>query len=163
MEYRIIVTYGDRTINSAAKHFWIKSQRLNLVIGPVVLLLAWGLWFVSGGKSWLTATLIVLCLVLIIISIAVYFVYRHRSLRIFREMESPQATWKFTDDSLSVESDIGRSEFKWQIIKKLWRFDDVWLLFYANQTYSTLPVADVPEEVKQFIVERVRSQGGKVS
>jgi Ni/Fe-hydrogenase subunit HybB-like protein len=117
----------------------------------------------SGTQSWLTATLIALCLVLIIVSIAVYFVYRHRSFKVFQEMESPQSTWRFTDDAVSVESDIGRSEFKWQIIKKLWRFDDVWLLVYTNQTYSTLPIADVPEVAKQFIVDRVRSHGGKVS
>ncbi len=78
-------------------------------------------------------------------------------------MESPQAIWRFTDDAFSVGSDIGQAEFSWRIVKKLWRFDDVWLLFYTNQTYSTLPVGEIPDEVKQFIVDRIRSHGGKVS
>lgn len=163
MESEIVVTYSDKTVNAAVKHFWIKSQRHNLIVGPIVLLLACGLWFVTGNESWLTATLIALCFVLIIVSIAVYFVYRYRSFRVFREMESPRATWRFTDDAFSVKSDVGRAEFKWRIVKKLWRFDDVWLLLYTNHTYSTLPVEEVPEEVKQFIVDRVQSHGGKVS
>jgi len=163
LEREIIVTYSDNIINSAVKHFWMKSQRHNLIIGPIVLLLACGLWFVTGTMPWLTATLIALCCILIIVSIAVYFVYRYRSFKVFREMESPRATWRFTDDAFSAESDIGRAEFKWRVVKRLWRFDDVWLLFYANQTYSTLPVADLPEDVKHFIVDRVQSHGGKVS
>ncbi len=82
---------------------------------------------------------------------------------IFEQMESQEAEWSFSDDFFSVKSDIGNAEFKWLAIKKLWKFNDVWLIFYANQSYSTLPVNDMSEEIMIFIQNKIISHGGKVT
>lgn len=162
MDYHITVTYNEQLINEAAKRFWMRLVGRKFLLGVLIFLVACGLWFLDS-KTWYTATLVALALIFLFIAVATFFVNRRRSLSIFREMESPTASWRFTEENIAVESDVAKAEYKWNIVKKLWRFDDVWLLLYANQTYSTLPIADVPEEVKDFIVRKVRSTGGKIS
>jgi Mn2+/Fe2+ NRAMP family transporter len=162
MEHDIVVTYDQSIINSAAKHFWMKSTSRHFLIGVAILAAAFALWFYGRSQNWLTATLIALSFIYLFIAIALFFVVRRRSMKIFREMESPTASWRFTQEGFSIHSDVGKSEFQWRILKKLWCFDDVWLLLYANQTYSTLPASKIPEETKAFIVQQVRLHGGEV-
>lgn len=162
MEHSIVVTYDESIINSAAKHFWMKSVSRHFIIGVVILGITCAFWLFSGDRNWITATLIALSVIYLFIAVCLFFVVRKRSMKIFREMESPTASLRFSDEGFSIQSDVGRAEFKWRILKKLWCFDDVWLLIYANQTYSTLPASEIPEETKAFIVQQVRSHGGEV-
>jgi hypothetical protein len=78
-------------------------------------------------------------------------------------MESPTAFWTFTDEGFSAKSDIGKSEFKWRIIKKVYIFKTCWLLMYANRSYSILPLADVPQDVRDFIRQQVLANRGKIT
>jgi hypothetical protein len=36
----------------------------------------------------------------------------------------------------------------------------VWLIFIAKQGYTTLPTANLDDELKQFIAEKVRENSG---
>ena len=78
-------------------------------------------------------------------------------------MEIPEAQWKFNDEDLCTESDIGKVELYWTGIKKIWRFKEVWLLFYANGSFSTLPLESLNAEALQFVEDRVSECGGEVS
>jgi hypothetical protein len=162
MEYEASVRYDKSIINSAVKRFWVRSCARDTAIGFILLGTAGALWFYFDAKTWYTATFAALSLVFIFIMTAVFFVYRKRSLKTLDEMGPPIAVWRFTEEALSAESGMGKAEFKWPVVKKLWRFPDVWLLFYTNQSYSTLPVADVSAEARQFIEEKIRSHGGIV-
>jgi YcxB-like protein len=162
LEYQISVRYDKSIIDSAAKQYWVKSFAWKTALGFILLGGAGGSWFYFDSRTWYTATFLALSVILIFMMTALFFVYRNRSLNKLKEMESPIGRWGFTEEVFSVESGMGKVEFKWSVVKKLWRFPDVWLLIYADQSYSTLPVADVSTEVQQFIVEQIQSHGGRV-
>jgi hypothetical protein len=162
MEYEVSARYNRSIINSAVKRFWVRSCARDTAIGVILFGIAGALWFYFDAKTWYTATFAALSVIFIFIMAAVFFVYRRRSLKTFDEMGSPIALWRFTEETFSADSGMGKAEFKWPVVKKLWRFPDVWLLFYSNQSYSTLPVAEVSAEARQFIEGKIRSHGGIV-
>jgi hypothetical protein len=162
MEHQVTVRYDEQIINAAAKNLWFKAISHNVLIGFLIMLVGLALWFLLDSKTWLTATLISLSAVLIMMTIAMFFVFRGRSLKIYRQMESPTALWTFTEEGFSSKSDVGGSEYKWRIVKKLYKFKTCWLLMYVNRTYSILPLADIPENVREFIEQQVLANGGKI-
>ena len=62
-----------------------------------------------------------------------------------------------------MASAIGTTTFNWSTIKEIWQFDDFWLLLFSRAQFATLPTACLPAEMRDFIAEKVRSAGGKVS
>ena len=162
MEHQVTVNYNAQIINASVWNFWFKTFSYNILIGFILLSVGVALWVLLDSKTWLTATLIALSVVLMIVTIAIFFVYRGRSLRMFQQMESPTALWKFTEEAVSAESDVGSSQFKWSVVKKLYKFNTCWLLMYVNRTYSILPLADIPQNVRDFIEQQILAHGGKV-
>jgi len=77
------------------------------------------MWFVWGFKDWVFSTLAAVAIIAIVIEIAIYFVYKQRSIRLFEKMETPKVTWSFDENFIGAEADTGSSKFKWDIIKKL--------------------------------------------
>jgi hypothetical protein len=66
----------------------------------------------------------------------------------------------------SLTIDIGEvvTTLKWQAIKRLWKFPDLFLLFTDTQRakFVTLPVEELDDETKSFIESKVREYGGQV-
>jgi hypothetical protein len=75
-------------------------------------------------------------------------------------METPEAEFRFTDDRIGIESDIGWTELSWKMIEKVWKYPTVWLVFIAKQGYVTLPAAGIDEESQQFITRKIQQNGG---
>jgi hypothetical protein len=157
-----LAKYDRALIESATKSFWFRYCGKDVIICILMLSVAGFIWFGMKSHSWITATFLSLSIVFLFILIAIYIVYKKRALKTFEQMGSESVEWCFDDISFSVKSDIGSAEFKWVAIKKLWKFKDVWLMFYANSAYSTLPIKDMPEDIKTYIQKNITAHGGKI-
>ena len=162
MKYTISAKYNRDLIKDATWHFWKRTCGKETLLCLVLIIIALYMWFVIKSNSWITATFLALSIICLFILVTIYFVYKNRSLKIFKQMESPDAEWHFGDTSFSVKSDIGKGEYRWSAIIKLWRFNNVWLLFYANEAYSTLPVDSMSNEIMEFIRKKIESSCGKI-
>ncbi len=66
-------------------------------------------------------------------------------------------------ESITFQTSEHTSTMKWSLIKKLWSFPDVLLVFtYGRWNYSMIPVAPLGEELRRFIEDKVKEHGGKV-
>lgn len=77
-------------------------------------------------------------------------------------MHSKSANFTFSDESLTVSSDLGKSEMSWRAIEKIWKFPDVWLLFVSKSVFITLPLSDIDASTQEFIAEQTLRHGGRV-
>ncbi len=66
------------------------------------------------------------------------------------------------DEGLSVVHENSRSRFAWQGLRRLWRYDDVWLVEIVKMQSVFFPPDQVREEVRNYIVERCRAAGVRV-
>ncbi len=159
MDREITVRYSPELIKFAVWQFWVRSVGLGGFVSFAVALLAFVYFLIAGDRSWLLGflgALVGLCLILGVLS---YNIYLSRSMEKFKRMDTPKAKFRFTDDRIGIESDIGWTELSWKMIEKVWKYPEVWLVFIARQGYITLPTAELDEELQQFITRKVQESG----
>jgi len=163
MTHEMTVTYNEEVIEKATKYFWKKYCGRELKWGVLILAASIIMWSIFNIHEWYVTTLMALSIIFFVVIFSAYFVYKRRVLHILNSMEKPSAIWKFSEKSFSMESDVGRAEYKWGVLHKVWRFPEVWLLFFSNQNYSTLPTATLSPQVESFIVEKLKSENIKIT
>lgn len=162
MNREVTVRYTPEIIKFAAWQFWRRSVGTGgFVVFALMLALAVYL-FVRGDRSWQLGAIGAVVLLCFLFGVASYRIYLSRSMEKFKRISDSVAKFQFTENGIWAESDIGSSEVRWSFIEKIWIFPSVWLLFYPKQGYSTLPVADIDRELQQFIIKKVRENGGEV-
>jgi hypothetical protein len=96
----------------------------------------------------------------LVASIALLFVYtgwaHWQGMRAkLRRMKEPKATFRLSDDDVSIEADSGSSRLPWTTIKDIWRFDRVWLLMLASNQFVTLPLQGAPSDALAFLNSKI--------
>ena len=160
MNREITVSYSRELIRFAVWKFWTRNIGLGSFLIFAAVCVAFILVFLSGDRSWFLGFLGAAIVFSLGIACASYFIYLRRSMEKFDRMETPTAKFRFTDERVGIESNIGSTELSWKMIEKIWQYPSVWLVFIAKQGYITLPTANLDDELRQFITERVRENNG---
>jgi hypothetical protein len=89
--------------------------------------------------------------------------YYFRVTKMSYGMTGRNVTVRVEPESITFQTSEHISTMKWSLIKKLWSFPDVLLVFtYSPLNYSMIPVAPLGEELRCFIEGKVKKHGGKV-
>ena len=163
MSHEATLIYSESLLRQAVFAFWRRSVGLGFIL-MLVALAAILIGIVAlGAPLWLIVTLAVILALAAGVAVALYAGYYRNSLRKFRKMEKPQATFSADESSFTMSSDAGTTTLQWSAVKELWQFPSVWLLLYSKTQFSTLPLACLPPATQTFVRERVREAGGKVA
>jgi drug/metabolite transporter (DMT)-like permease len=162
MSHETTLIYSETLLRQAVFAFWRRSVGVGFIVALLVGALGLIVLIAQGVASWLAGALAAVLVLGIGFAAAVYFVHYRKSLRKFRQMDKPQATFRADESSFTMSSDIGTTTLQWSAVKELWQFPSVWLLLYSKAQFSTLPLACLPPETQAYIVQRVRESGGKV-
>ena len=109
--------YTIDLINEAAWLYWKKTFFSTFIISLLGVALALLFIFYFNLKDWISGSLLAISIIASVIFFLAYFTYRNRSIAIFKELEAPVIKWRFTEETISTESDIGKSEIKWNLLK----------------------------------------------
>ncbi len=146
--------YSESFVRRSVRRYWWRQ------VGPLFLvgLGALGAFLVyrlaAGDRTWLVGAAGVILVLGCAVVTASYVIHLSRSLERLRRMKAPEATLELGPVRFRVTSGAGSSEIEWSIIKQIWRFDDVWILFFSASEFMLLPVADLSAEALAFIEER---------
>jgi hypothetical protein len=162
MSHQTTLIYTEPVLRQAVFAFWRRSVGVGFIIALAVVALSLGALIAQGAASWLVAALSTVLVVGVAFAVALYVVHYRNSLRKFRELGSPQATFRAEESSFTISSGIGITTLQWSAVKEVWQFPGVWLLLYSKAQFSTLPVACLSPEMQAFVLQRVRAAGGKV-
>jgi hypothetical protein len=163
MSFEITVRYTEAILRRAARRFLWRFMGREALLPPAGFLLALLLWFVLDVREWYVVVLGGGCLMLSALVLLAGALSLNRAVKRFRTMKGTAVVWRFDEDGLTSESELGRSEGKWQAASALWRFPEVWLLFFGSASYSTLPADSLAPELRAFLETKVRQAGGKVA
>ena len=158
----IKLEYSKPLIMRAIKAYWWRQ------VGPLFLMatifMAGFLIYrvVQGDRSWLIGLIGTVVFMAVTIMVASYLVHLKRSLSKLELMGKPEATLELEDDRFRVSSGSGSSEIEWSLIKQVWCFDEVWLLFFSAGEFMTLPIKNVSAESKELIISKLKMVGAKV-
>ncbi|TME71227.1 MAG: YcxB family protein [Chloroflexi bacterium] len=162
MEFRAKVVYERDVISEAARRFVFRSIRWDGFAVFFALVAALGYLLATGDRSWIVGFVAAVVLLMAIFGVALYVVPYRRSLARFERMSAKTAELSFTETGVRMTSDLGQQEFRWQLIDRVWTYPRVWLLFVAD-TYMTLPPANLDQETKTFVLDRIKLHGGRIN
>ena len=163
MSHEATLIYSEALLRQAVFAFWRRSVGVGFLAALLVAVLGLVVLVAQGMASWLVGTIAAVLVLGIAFATFVYIVHYRNSLRKFRQMDKPQATFRADESSFTIISDIGPTTLQWSAVKELWQFPSVWLLLYSKAQFSTLPLACLSPETQAFILQRVRAAGGKVA
>lgn len=156
------LNYTEAHVRSAIRAYWKKQIG---PVFPVVTFLMFAflvhLWL-DGERGWIVGALGLSVGLAVSVMVSSYFIQVNRALRRLRRMKTPVAALELGEERFKITSDIGASEVDWSLVKKVWRFEECWLLFFSAGEFMTLPIADIPLEARAFIESRVKAYGGKI-
>ena len=163
MNQEIEATYTQELFKFAVWKFWMRSIGVGGAIGFAIVCIGFCYFLISGDRSWFVGFLGSVVGLCVLFGLVLYFVTLNRSMGKFRQMEKPVANFVFSDDRISINSDIGSTEISWKMIEKIWKYPSVWLVFITKQGYLTLPTASLDEELMEFISFKVEKSGSRIS
>jgi hypothetical protein len=163
MQHRTTLRYTERLVAQAVRAFWRKTVGFGLLVA-VTLMIAFLVWrLVDGDRSWIVGLTGAVILLGVVMPAAVYVVHYRNSMGKFREMSQPVAEFVPDEDTFTLSSDRGTTSLKWNAVTEVWRFESLWLLLFSKAQFVTLPLEDVPGPMQAFILERVKTSGGKIA
>ena len=163
MSHEATLIYSESLLREAVFGFWRRSIGMGFILMLVALTVVLGVLVALGAPVWIIVTLVVLLVLAAAVAVGLYIGYYRNSLRKFRTMSTPRATFRADESSFTMTSDAGTTTLQWSAVKELWQFPSVWLLLYSKTQFSTLPLACLPPDIQAFVQERVREAGGKVA
>ena len=157
------MTYDRDTLTSAPHRLSIHT------IGPVgvvvwVLFVALLLQRVVAGERSVFVGALGAFVVLVAFYYGASFVVAHRrAVAAFDRRSDKTGEFVFTEQGFSMRYDLGYREWPWRAVAEVWRTKRSWIvIFTAWSGYLTLPIADVSDQTRTFVLEQVARVGGRV-
>jgi hypothetical protein len=160
MEYTVRVTYDRAMIGEGARRYWRRAIGWLMPTASLLILVALVELLARGDRSWVVGALGAILLVALTMAVVIFVVPYRRAMARFEAMASPSAEFVFRESGFAVRTDLGASEVSWSTVERILRATRVWLLVLRGATYLTLPIADLPAEVRTFIEQQVQKNGG---
>lgn len=158
MQREITFEWTPELVRLGARRFISRYAGRSLVGFLIVLAIGiTGLVMGDGSGFWWLIT------ILPVVYALMWIRYYVRVTKILSEMPNRRVTIRVEPETITFQTSEHTSTMKWSLIKKLWSFPDVLLVFiYGRWNYSMIPVAPLGEELKRFIEDKVKEHGGKV-
>lgn len=162
MTFETTLVYNEPMLRKAVLRFWwrVIGIRFLLVLAALGLLLAF--LIIQGDRSWSVGVLGTMVVMGGAFAAAVYVVHFVNVMGKFRGMGGAPASCVVDASSFIVTSRLGAATLPWSAFEEVWQFEDVWLLMLSKSQFVTLPLDCVPENMRRFMLERIRAAGGRV-
>ena len=156
------------TVRYTRESCWISALRywqrrlgtryaIEVVIGVGLIALA-----TQGPYRWLEIALWVAVSFFVVLGAAILVIHWRRALAGLAMLDPPESTWRLTDETIGQKSSLGESAIRWEGLVELWKFDDVWLLIWGRDVYSTIPVNQFPRVARHFIERKLKETGARI-
>ncbi len=162
MRFQTTLNYSAPFLKQAVRAYWRRFLGLGYFISILALAVIFVVLWVKGDHSYLLAALAIVLLLGIVMPCALYRYQYKTIMNVFHAMDKPNATFIVEDDTFTTISGVNTSTLQWSYVRELWLLPDAWLMFYSKVQFSTLPIKDIPEEMQSFIVQQIKSAGGKI-
>lgn len=156
--HKIHFQLSKTIITEATWCYWKRSASIQTIIALVALLACFIMYIDHLYRQLLIIPAFIAILVLVV-SFMSYYVFLYRGYAIFQNMKRHDVTWELHDDKVIIRSEIGNSETPWDSFKKLWCFDNVWLLFYTKNLYSFIPTTALSSSDMEYLKTKVKDNG----
>jgi len=154
--------YDESLVRRAVRCYWRRSLGAGYWVALAMVVVSLGFLVTQETQTWILVTLTATTVLALGFAALSYIVHLRSSMGRFRRMDVPFAKLTVDDEIFAISSSMGEAKLKWNVIRELWKFDDLWLILYAQGGFNVLPVTCVPPPMREFIEARVTAAGGRV-
>ncbi len=170
MDVTITINATEAYLMLGQRRYWLRRlgwwqvNVMPVILGPMLFVVLVSCFpFRLTERPWLTLLLLVVCCAIPVGFRLGLQMWTTRAIRrAIAKWGEYQATIRLTDASVYDRSPYAEHDYPWDKFEQVWRFDDVWLLFLSPRLFYLLPADQITPEVGEFIVGKVRENGGKV-
>jgi hypothetical protein len=155
MRHVTTLHYTEELVRSAVLSFWRRSVSWKLIAAIAICVAGFAFLLMSGDRSWSIGVLGTVLFFAVLLVAMIYVVHLRQSLQKLRALGNPVATFAAEEGSFTVTSDVGTSTFRWSAVHDIWQFERYWLLLLSRAQFVTLPLIDIPGEMRSYVLERV--------
>ncbi len=161
MKHEFRFEFDARFIYTALRRdvFWKVALFNGLLLG---ILITSRLWIGSFAPLVVGVTIGAMAL----ITLRLHLALRTGSRRVYElwSKHSPEHTvsWQLDDEGFKVDMGTSASSFEWKGLRRLWRYQDVWILEIVKNMSVFFPPDAAPEEVREYVVDRCIEAGVRV-
>lgn len=121
-----------------------------------VALVGVGLVLDSRSEHWSAVSIMgVTVMALLLFIYAAVYVKQMRALAAWKRMQGDAPVhYSLSEETVHARSNLGATELKWRVFRKLVEWPDSFLLYYSSDNHLTLPREEVPAEVVDFIRQK---------
>lgn len=161
MRHVATLSFSAELIQRAVFSYWLRGVGWKALLTMAALVVVLALEISSGSHSWAVGVFGTLLLAAAGSVMLIYFVHLRQSMDKFRKLKVPKATLVVEEDGLSLTSDAGGATMRWDAVYAIWKFDEYWLMLFSRAQFVTLPLADIPEQMREFILSRTSRHVGQ--
>lgn len=162
MKYKFLLHYTEALVRQAVFRFWWRTVGPGFLVALAILSGGLGYMLFTNHPAWKVGALGAVLIFSLGFVALIYWVHYQNSMRKFRAMVSPVASFEISEVGFSFTSDVATSNFKWTAISEVLIFENMWIFLFSKSQFSTIPLEDIPEEARNHIVSRIKFSGGKI-
>ena len=163
MEHLINFTVTPSLITAATRRFWLQFVGWGGLLRWVAVSTALLVLSILGRQTWCYGVAALVIVFIPSIWAGGYFTFLRRALYRYGRMQSKAISYRFTEQGLGTKSDLGSAEIPWRMLDKVQCYPDVWLLYFGRRDYAYLPVAEMTEPLKGYILQQAGQHGVKAT
>jgi hypothetical protein len=155
--------YSETLLSGAALGYWWRSIGWKVIFALVCAGAALVVLVASGDRSWqfgLFGALFAFDLVIIAVT---YMAQLQRARSLLRAMGEASVIFRASESGFAVESASESASLPWTAVVELWQMPTCWLMLMSKSRFVTLPLADLDDEFRFFVLKQIRAAGGEVS
>ena len=162
MPHQATLKYNEPILRRAVFVFWRRIVGIGIPVTLVVCLCGLAVLLLQDETSWIVGALATFFAMVVAFIVAIYVAHLRIAMRKLHNMEASQLVFAAEESSFTIVSKIASSTLAWSVVTEVWRFPTFWVLLFSKAHFFTFPLAGVSQEMQTFVIEKIRSAGGKV-
>ncbi|MCB2018127.1 MAG: YcxB family protein [Hydrogenophaga sp.] len=161
MNRQATLNFTPALVRRAVWAYWTRSVGITWPL-MLVLLTAYIVHLVREGNThWTVGVFGTLVAMGYVYLAAIYWAHLRQGMDRLSAMGTPQGTLAMDEAGIALTSGAGQSRLPWHTVQEVWRYPDFWIVLLSRSSYFTLPLVDLPEDMRAELLARVRAHGGK--
>ncbi len=162
MMNKIRLDYSEKLMRQAVKGFF--RRKMGIMIPFFIIAVTVGIIYfgVTGVRTWKIGMFATLDGFVILTAGLLYYTHLKVALKRFSLLEGKSVMLTMDNEKFHFKSAIGESHLKWELIKKIWRFEDYFLIFYSMSEFNTIPSTNMTNEEIEFFFNKAAEHGAKI-
>ncbi len=160
---RAVLAYSPSLVRKATFAYWRRVVGIRFLMALILVGAALVYSLSQGDKSWVVGVEASVLVMGIAFVSTLYAVHYRNGMAKLKDMGVPEATFTAEQESFVVASGAGGVNLKWSSVTEVWCYAEFWLVLLSKAQFFTLPLSGLSAEMQAFVLERVKSSGGKVA